>query len=157
MSVIQPGQGVNVGGKGYTNSSQGNGGGATPKKMTLGGADTANYPGSVVSNGNLVVQGDGPIRVFGQVDLNTGGSNPVTAIIRLNGSTTNRAVGATASGIGTVVWEYDASDGDQLELWQTNDGFSSIATGIDVTFLYYTPAPRSVIIPTPALIRAAFF
>lgn len=156
MTIIRPGQGATIGGKGYTNSAQGNGGGATPKKMVLGGVDTANYPDSEVNNGDLIVHGDGLIRVFGQVDLATGGSNPVTAIIRLNGSTTNRAVGATASGIGTVVWEYEASDGDRLELWQTNDGFSSIATGINATFMYYTVAPRGLFVPRTPVVRASY-
>lgn len=116
-------------------SSSPTGGGGTARQVSLDTIDSTNYPytASIVSGG-LVVRGSGPILVT--VRATMGGSNTITAQLRIGGTTVATGNTATQS---NITYVYNAYNGDQLQLWETDNGSGVIATsgGISNMYIHY--------------------
>lgn len=113
-------------------SSSTTGGGGTAKQMSLDTIDSTNYPyTAAIVSGGLVVRGTGPILVT--VRATMGGSNTITAQLRIGGTTVATGNTATQS---NITYIYNAHNGDQLQLWETDNGSGVVSTSSGISSMY---------------------
>jgi hypothetical protein len=110
------------------------GGGVSAKQLSLNTIDSTNYPyTAAIVSGGLVVRGAGPIVVTARATMSSG---TITAQLRIGGTTV--ATGNTALQ-SNITYIYNAHDGDQLQLWETDSGsgVSPTSGGISNVYIHY--------------------
>lgn len=128
------------------------GGGGSARQVSLDTLDPGFPYSAALVSGGLVIRGAGPVLVIARATMS--GSNTITAQLRINGTTVATGNTATQS---NITYAYNAHSGDQLQLWETDNGSGVVSTsgGQNNMFIHYE-VPTDAPFPSAVFTRASF-
>lgn len=130
----------------YLSSSQ-TGGSSTSKQIVFNTIDNSS-PYTRLASGIVTLEMAGPVTVTAQAVMSS--TYAATITLQINGATVATGTNANTS---TLSYAYTAKTGDQLAIWQTDNGFglASVNGGATTTFIHIIPAgaPNFTGLPVP--------